>query len=187
MPKRQLRKNLLNQRQLIGNAECVQRSRLVQRQLLAREEYQSAELLALYAPIRNEVRTAEIFSAARVAGKKVCFPRVLDHTLEFVEVDGPEMLDSGAFGIDEPTGRNVRAVAEIDLMVVPGVGFDRCGYRLGYGQGYYDRAVSSGRPKVMAGLAYDFQVVDALPKEDHDVCLDLLIMDREVIEICIKP
>jgi 5-formyltetrahydrofolate cyclo-ligase len=156
---------------------------MIQQKLLARNEYHQAGLLALYSPIRNEVRTAEIFSAARSDGKRVCFPRVKDCTLEFVEVDSLEMLKPGAFGVAEPEGSLLRSISEVDLMIVPGVGFDRHGYRLGYGQGYYDRVFSSGRPKVTAGLAYEFQVVEKIPKENHDVSLDLLVMDTEVIEI----
>jgi len=183
MPKSSLRQKLLKQRQLIDETECLQRSRAVQQNLLTRAEYIDATTLALYVPIRNEVRTDDIFSAALAAGKKVCFPRVVGYSLEFVDVDGSGCFQPGCFGVSEPVGASIRPITEIELMVVPGVGFDRAGYRLGYGQGYYDRAVSVARPTVMAGLAYDFQVVDVLPKEEHDVCLDLLVMDSDVLVV----
>ncbi|PLX98615.1 MAG: 5-formyltetrahydrofolate cyclo-ligase [Desulfuromonas sp.] len=183
MPKNLLRQKLLKQRQRIDGSDCLRRSDVIQQALLNRPEYQDAELLALYAPIRNEVQTSALFSAARKVGKRVCFPRVQGDSLEFFEVDDCSALKPGSFGIAEPLDGKPVSVAAIDLMVVPGVGFDRLGYRLGYGRGYYDRLVNSGRPAVMAGLAYEIQIVEELPKEDHDVRLDLLVTDNGIIKI----
>lgn len=181
MPKRSIRQKLLMQRRLLAVAECSQRSRVVQQRLLATRAYDQASVLALYAPIHNEVQTEDVFAAALHDGKRVCFPRVQGAALEFIEVRDQASLQPGAFGILEPTGAEVLASADIDLVVLPGVGFDRTGYRLGYGQGYYDRTVPAEGSAVLAGLAYDFQVVDELPAEDHDICLDLLIVDSEVL------
>ena len=181
MPKRSIRQKLLKQRRLLEVGECRRQSRMIQRQLLGTAAYRHASVVALYAPIDHEVETADIFRAALHARKRVCFPRVKDRSLEFVEVAGPASLEPGAFGVAEPVGNAALATESIDLIVVPGVGFDRYGYRLGYGQGYYDRAVGCGSSAILAGLAYDFQVVDKLPAEDHDICLDLLVMDSAVL------
>lgn len=181
MPKRSIRQKLLTQRQLLADSECLQRSLLVQQRLLQTDEYRQASVIALYAPIHNEVQTADIFAAALQDGKQILFPRVEGASLSFIEVERLDSLMAGAFGVAEPVGAVVRPAASIELIVVPGVGFDRCGYRLGYGQGYYDRAVGVGCPAILAGLAYDFQIVDKLPAENHDIRLDLLVMDSEVL------
>ena len=70
---------------------------------------------------------------------------------------------------------------EIDLIIVPGIVFDLRGFRIGYGEGYYDRLLkSAGVPKI--GLAYEFQMRDKLPKESHDVCVDKIITENRIIE-----
>ncbi len=181
MPKRSIRQQLLKQRRLLDDETCLQQSVMVQQQLLSTDQYCQSEVVALYAPIHNEVLTNDLFSSAIRNQKKVCFPRVKHDSLQFLPVDKRSQLLPGAFGVDEPTGSNVVPFEEIDLIVVPGVAFDRSGYRLGYGQGYYDRAVGSADRAVLAGLAFDFQIVDELPKEEHDVRLDLLVTGSEIL------
>jgi 5-formyltetrahydrofolate cyclo-ligase len=181
MPKRSIRQKLLKQRRALTGAECRQFSHAAQQLLFATDVYSQASAVALYAPIHNEVLTAALFSSARQSGKKVCYPRVNGESLEFLVVEEEGDLLPGAFGVAEPTGTAIMPLDEISLVMVPGVAFDRSGYRLGYGRGYYDRTFGSTRQAVLAGLAYDFQVVDELPTEDHDVHLDLLVTSSKVL------
>ena len=181
MPKRSIRQKLLKQRRSLDGDACLQYSHQVQQKLLATEHYRQAKVIALYAPIHNEVLTNDLFDAALQDNKRVCFPRVEQNMLQFLQVDEESQLAPGAFGVDEPTGTKMVPIDEIDLVVVPGVAFDRSGYRLGYGQGYYDRAVGSADNAVLAGLAFDFQIVDELPTEEHDVRLDLLVTGSGVL------
>ncbi len=74
-------------------------------------------------------------------------------------------------------------MAKIDLIVLPGVAFDDNGIRLGYGLGCYDRALSEGGRSVLVGLAYDFQVVAALPQEEHDVPVDFIVTERRILSM----
>ncbi len=166
---------------MLGEQECLSHSAAAQRNFLASEAYLRASVLALYAPIHNEVQTAAIFDRALRDGKTVCFPRVSGEGLDFVAVAGPGDLSPGAFGIGEPRGTQVVAVTAIDTVVMPGIGFDRCGYRLGYGGGYYDRAIGTACPAELVGLAYDFQLVDELPTEEHDIRLDRIVAPSEVL------
>jgi 5-formyltetrahydrofolate cyclo-ligase len=138
-------------------------------------------VVALYAPIHNEVETDALLVAAFAGERQICYPRVDGESLVFIVITSPDDLVGGAFGILEPTGDKIVAPGDIDLAVVPGVGFDRSGYRLGYGGGYYDRAISAGRPNLLAGLAFDFQLVEKLPAEDHDICLDLAVTNTEML------
>ena len=181
MPKRSIRQNLLLQRRSLVSDERLRLSRSAQNRLIDTDLFRQARLIALYSPIHGEVETQTLLATALHNGRQVCFPRVNDETLEFVLVDGPGDLARGAFGVTEPVGTSVVAAAELDLAVMPGVGFDRSGFRLGYGGGYYDRAFSVGRPKRLAGLAFGFQLIEELPAEDHDVRLDLVVTDSEVL------
>jgi len=181
MPKRSIRQNLLKQRRALTGAECRQFSQAAQQLLLETDVYCQASVVALYAPIHNEVLTAELSRSARQNGKKVCYPRVNGESLEFLVVEAESRLVPGAFDVAEPVGTAIVPLEEIDLVMVPGIAFDRSGYRLGYGRGYYDRTFGFTRQAVLAGLAYDFQVVDELPIEEHDVNLDLLVTSSKVL------
>jgi 5-formyltetrahydrofolate cyclo-ligase len=93
------------------------------------------------------------------------------------------MLHRGAFSVPEPDGAcSVHSPEEADLIVVPGVAFDLRGRRIGYGKGYYDRALHQleGRGRLV-GFCYDFQVVDEIAAECHDVMMDLIVTERRVI------
>lgn len=186
MPKRIIRRELLERRQQLGDDECYRLSRLVQSQLFATDAYRDCRSIALYAQIRNEVQTTDVLRRALADGKQVCFPRVENEELVFVSVAGSESLQAGRFGVAEPVGNELVQTEEINLMLVPGVGFDRNGYRIGYGRGFYDRATRRRRPQQMIGLAYSFQLVEDLPAEDHDVRLDKLITETGIISFASK-
>ncbi len=157
---------------------CFALSHEAQERLLALEEFKRARTLALYSPIHNEVFTEEIFAVARGAGKRVFYPRVRELALDFVEVADRRHLAHGQFGILEPRGDTVFGVSELDLLILPGVAFDQIGHRLGYGKGFYDRALHQAAGScTLIGLCYEFQRVSALPFEAHDVCMDLVVTE----------
>jgi len=183
MPKQSIRRRLLQQRRSLQVSELASLGLDARQKLLALEEYVSARTVALYAPVHNEVDTWEIFSQALSAGKTVVFPAVTSAGLEFRSVAGKEELVPGSFGIFEPlAGCRLYDPADIDFFLVPGVAFDLCCRRVGYGKGYYDRALhqleGSGR---LAGFCYDFQILEEIPVSSHDVQMDLVITDRRVI------
>lgn len=181
MPKRSLREEMLLRRRHLAAATCLGRSLAAQRQLLSLPEFVAASTLALYCPTRNEVFTEEIFACACRVGKRVAYPRVRDAHLEFVAVTDPQALVPGAFGILEPAGEDLVPITGLDLIVVPGVAFDREGHRLGYGKGFYDRALRHVGSTVLVGLCFDFQLVDALPFEAHDVRMDMVVTDERTL------
>jgi len=184
MPKVSLRDRLLKQRQSLPGEVCLQLSLRAQDNLIAAPEFEAANSLALYSPIRNEVFTEKLFEAARARGKRVAYPRMRGDHLEFVPVDRLAALVPGRMGVLEPLDGEPLPLEELGLMVLPGVGFDRHGHRLGYGRGFYDRVLggSSGRP-VLAGLAYEEQVVERLPRDPHDVRIDLLVTEMHMWRI----
>ena len=99
-----------------------------------------------------------------------------------VPYTGPESVQTGAFGIIEPivTPQSVSIEREIDLIIVPGVAFDRQLNRMGRGRGFYDRLLSTlSVPKI--GIGYSFQLLDQIPVEEFDKKMDLVITEREII------
>jgi len=186
MPKRTLRQTILAQRRALSHEQWRLASQAAQERLLALEEFQRADCIALYAPLHNETDTAMILSVAFAAGKRVLYPAVCGAHMVFRQVEGIECLSQGCFGILEPcpTGTDHQA-DEADLIVVPGVAFDQAGHRIGYGKGFYDRFLQHpGRSAHLIGLCHDFQLIDGqIPAETHDIRMELIVTDQRLVRI----
>lgn len=182
MAKKSIREEMLSRRKCLGTAACMSLSLRIQQRLMATAEYLAADTLALYSPILNEVFTEEIFHDAIRRGKRAVYPRVGETGLEFVQVQSRRELRRGAFGILEPSGVDPVPLREIGLLVVPGVAFDRAGYRLGYGKGFYDRALHRREERgSLVGLGFEFQLISMLPTETHDVRMDLIVTEDRIL------
>ena len=183
MPKKKLRQTILAMRQTLSGLAVDSLSLLVQKQFIESEEFEKARTLALYAPIRNEVGTLLVFSEAVAAGKTVLFPIVSGDGLQFGRISCWDQLATGAFGIPEPD-RSLEQFEpeEADSIVIPGVVFDLKGNRIGFGKGYYDKAFHDfeGKGKLV-GFCYEFQLVEEIRGEPHDVMMDMLITEKRVI------
>jgi 5-formyltetrahydrofolate cyclo-ligase len=155
----------------------------VQSRFLASPYYQKARTVALCAPIRGEVPTRDILIAALADEKVVCYPlsHVHGRILSFRAITSESELEPGRLGVREPNSASeLVPVDQIDLFVVPGLGFTRDGKRLGRGGGYYDatlRAASQRSRRV--GLAFSDQVVGVLPTNQDDVDMDLVVTESE--------
>ncbi|MHC1697815.1 MAG: 5-formyltetrahydrofolate cyclo-ligase [Geobacteraceae bacterium] len=183
MPKRTLRRSMLARRKSLSPEEFRSASLCIQKAFLDTDNFKRARSVLVYSPINHEVDTALIVHVALDSGKKVFFPSVDGAELCFCEVQDLASLKEGAFGIMEPcvTG-TVCAPEEMDVLVVPGVAFDLKGHRIGYGKGYYDKAVHrlEGYGKLV-GICYDFQLVDEIFAEGHDVKMDLIITEKRIV------
>lgn len=146
--------------------------------------FESAKALLLYSSHKGEVHTESIIRSALSLGKRVALPAVMkeSHGLGLYEIKSMDELAPGAFGILEPPKEQSREVKpeKIDIAVVPGVCFDRRGFRIGYGMGYYDKLLGI-IPGRKIGLAYSFQIVDAVPDEMHDVAMDEILTENGII------
>ena len=183
MPKQKLRQMMLARRRALADSEAKESSMIIQKAFIASAEFRNARMVALYAPIQNEVDTIDVFVEALASAKTVLFPVVRGEILEFRSVLTPDMLQKGALGIPEPDAScAVHDPSEADVFVIPGIAFDMKGKRIGYGKGFYDRSVHhlEGQGKLV-GFCYDFQLMDAIVEEPHDVLMDLLITDKRVI------
>lgn len=183
MPKRTLRAATLAHRRGLTPQQVASQSLALQERFLELPEFQAARVLALYAPIHHEVETAAVAKAALSAGKKLLYPRVVGQDLDFCQVGAPSDLTPGKFGILEPAGEPCDP-ATADLIVVPGVAFDLCGRRIGYGKGFYDRSLHrlEGRGRLVA-FCYDFQLVQEIVGEPHDVTMDLIVTELCVVRV----
>jgi 5-formyltetrahydrofolate cyclo-ligase len=140
-------------------------------------EFASARTVALYCALPDEASTAEMLSRWRGL-KRLVLPVVLaGGKMIFCEYGGAESLASGTFGILEPTLGATVPPSEIDLMIVPGVAFDRAGGRLGRGGGFYDRYLShpAAAHIYKVGLCRFGALVPKVPTEPHDVAMDVVV------------
>ena len=179
-----LRQTMLAKRRALEPDARRAASAAAQNALLRSQAWRAARTVFLYCATRNETDTDMLLSAALREGKILLLPKC-DPARPGVMRAAPclalERLVPGKFGILEPADLDdgeTRDIPEPDLIVVPGVAFDRFGGRLGYGGGYYDRFIAglAGSP-FLAGLAYAFQVVDALPLEPWDMSVHALCLD----------
>ena len=154
----------------------------IQNNLLASSISASAASVVLYAPIQNEVDTGLLLSSWLASGKAVFLPRVARDrvSIEIVQVFGPDDLAGSALGIPKPHGEAVTTPLERPVLIVPGGAFSSNGDRIGRGGGHYDRFISQQGPAVRVGLAYSFQLLDDLPRDEWDQRMDFIITETAV-------
>ena len=142
-----------------------------------------ASEVAVFASLGGEVDTGPLIRSAAKAGKIVLLPRTLGvGQLEFAAIDESEALVPGPFGIREPLAScPVRPLSGADLMLVPGLAFDRHGGRLGRGAGYYDRALAgAGRARPLClGIGFALQLVERVPMTPLDARMDGVVTEEE--------
>lgn len=169
--KQDLRRQLLRRRGAIDQSDRAAAAAAVQQWVMETAEWQTAATVLAYAASGSELVTGPLLTAALAAGKRLTLPRVdEDGDLSLHAVADPAHLVPGFRDILEPSPGLLRVgVGEVDLALVPGVGFDRRGGRLGYGGGFYDRLLADhGWRCPIWGLAFACQIVDRLPLEGHD-------------------
>ncbi len=151
--------------------------------LTALPAWTAAETLLAYAASASELPTRPLLEAALAAGKRLCLPRVDGEGLILHRVTALGELRPGYRGILEPPpAAPVVAPAEVDLALVPGVGFDRHGVRLGQGGGHYDRLLARLPARcTVCGLAFACQVVARLPHAAHDRPVALVVTEEGAI------
>lgn len=142
--------------------------------------FMKAKTVLFYASISSEVETFAMMQEAIRLRKKVALPSVekIKKTMIPRVIDSLETIKPGQYGILEPiaTADNAVDVNDLDAVIVPGIAFDKQGNRLGRGVGYYDRFLSTLNDRTTTiGIAFDFQIVDRLPVEPHDVTLDCIL------------
>lgn len=184
----ELRKRFKEIRRGLKEEEVKLRSERVLSNLYTLDEFQSATCVAIYLPKKGsgEVDTSPLL--ALIGKKKILVPVTIagSNELKFSEVLHEEELVLSELGIPEPKPSCYRFVSpsEIQLVLVPGICFDKHGRRLGFGRGCYDRFLREARKvnegMVAIGLAYDFQVVEEIPPSEVDEKVDMLATETKI-------
>ena len=180
--KKQIRKELLRKLNSQAREKALKKSSIIKEKLFSLPEFKKSKFVMLYASKSNEVNTKTIIDEALKMGKRVVLPRctsqkgIVPKEIRNTHTD----LEKGIYGIRQPREcqRSLQP-RKINLIVVPGVAFDKQNRRLGRGKGYYDRFLKKlPRNKISIGLAFDFQIVENLPEDSHDIPVSKVITDR---------
>lgn len=181
--KKQIRDEAIRRRDRLTEKERTAKSSAIFHRLVQLPALISAKVIMVYAAMRSEVDTSALIQWAWDHSKTVGFPVAVPSMRELVvvPVTAFEQLRPGTFGVLEPDpAAGVLRPQEIDVVIVPGVAFDPRGYRIGYGAGYYDRFL----PKVKGlavGIAFSEQIYPMIPAAVHDVPVDLIVTDQQVL------
>ncbi len=172
--KNKLRKELKEKRKKLSPEYINQKSELIYKKIIESEIYQKSNIIMSYCSIQNEVDTLKINKKILEDGKRLIVPYI-DREKDIiipVEIKKEEELIIGKYNIMEPKNKEKKISKEkIELILVPAVGYDKVGNRIGFGGGYYDKFMSDYKG-IKIGLAYSFQIIDEIKSEHHDIKLD---------------
>lgn len=178
--KQEIRKILKKKRGMLTVSRILLYSHQILEKLLAEPMYQQADVILAYMSFASEVDTRYLIEKALQQGKQVAVPRCTDReTMEFYYITSRTQLSPGSYGIMEPTtSEKVDATdGKQYLCLVPGIGFDLEGNRLGYGGGYYDRYFKRYPDIGRIMLAYEMERVDRLPRESFDMPVQIILTE----------
>ena len=189
--KRALRETVLGRRDGLAGGERRAAGAALTARLSALPAVAAASAVLCFASFRSEVDTTPFMAWCRRRGVAVGLPVIVGpHHMEAFAVDDPRRdLAPGRFGIPEPRpGLPAVEPATFDVVIVPGSAFDCDGGRMGYGGGFYDTFLSRMRDDALRiGVCFEVQVVDEVPRESHDLCVDLLVTEDRTIATGCRP
>ena len=183
--KTDVRNDYLERRAALPAEERAVLDEKICRNLLSTVSYRFADTVLMFYPVRGEIDLRPVMRAALAAGKQVAFPRTNpeDRTMDFYFVTSEADFENGNYGIPEPKSEALFDPAtSLDrhvLCLVPGVVFDKSGYRIGYGGGYYDRFLGRCRASTL-GVAYHSFIIPNVPHGRFDVSVDVIVSERGV-------
>ncbi|HOK49772.1 MAG TPA: 5-formyltetrahydrofolate cyclo-ligase [Sedimentibacter sp.] len=178
--KKELRKKILGIRNKMPKEDVENNSRIIMNKIIGLKTYKQSKVIFVYMDFKNEVMTSDLIKHMLAEKKRVVIPYTdIVNTLVIPsEITEEADLKLSPFGYNEPKKIMPVDVEEIDLVLVPGVVFDKNLNRIGFGKGYYDRILKNLKPGAKKiGLAHDFQVLDEIPAEDHDIKMDMIITE----------
>lgn len=176
MDKETLRREMRKKRSSFDKALLERYSEQIYEKLLGLDDINKAKTILTYVSIGSEVDTHRLIKTLLSLGKKVCIPVVSGRDLSLSYMESFDDLVPSKLGILEPAHNKFKPCSEgeVDVVIVPGLAFDKKGFRIGYGGGYYDRLL----PRLSAvkiGICYDFCIVDYVFPKHHDVSVDCVI------------
>jgi 5-formyltetrahydrofolate cyclo-ligase len=184
--KKQVRSMVKQTLSYMTDKEYQERSAQIATKLFNHPAWKDATTIGITVSRRREIDTFFIIEHAWNEGKKIAVPKCVlkNNGLDFRELTSFDQLEVVYMDLKEPSLLKTQAVdaEKIDLLIVPGLAFDRSGYRIGYGGGYYDRYLSTYANKTLA-LAFECQIVEKLPREPFDLPVEEIITEEKIYAV----
>ncbi len=183
--KKLLRKTIAEKRKKLSWDEVSLKSKRVGEKFFALPEFEKSQKIMFYLSFNQEVSTEAMVERSIKLKKQVLVPKIQEQDLSIWSISGRDQCVPNQWGIPEPEekrgAKRFPFWLEIELIVIPGLAFDRLGRRLGFGKGYYDRFLKRFTPDTFTlGLAFDFQVVENIPVTADDFSLDCVVSETKV-------
>jgi len=183
MDKNTLREDLLEKRKKLEKNEIIKKGNVIKEKLFSLEEYKKAKTVMFFVSFGKEIYTHDmVLEALQNKNKTVVIPKIVGFELVPSIIETFAGLERSSYGILEPINVHELDMNRIDIIIVPGIGFDKEGHRIGFGKGYYDRFLKKTKA-LKIGLSMDFQIVDKIQNDEWDIPMDIVITEKRVIRI----
>lgn len=184
--KKQIREYIKREKTKLTEEQIIEKSRCIIENVIKLPEYKDAECIFTYVNFNEEVITTAFIDESLRRRKHVFVPKVFrekNSFMEFIEIEDLSELEAGYMGVPEPI-KGLEAVTKCreGLLIMPGLAFDRQFHRIGYGGGFYDRFLSAPHDFKTVAVAYDFQLMDMIPYERHDLKPQIIITNQEILK-----
>lgn len=176
--KQQIRAVLKEKRNHLSEQKIIDYSGRICEILSELPFWEESSILYFYYPLGKEVNLLSLAQQVLEQGKTVAFPKTDGTHMDFYQVSALSAFQKGAFGIMEPVEKKP-LLEKKPLVLVPGVGFDYNGRRIGYGKGFYDRYFQRFLECTRIGIAYDCQIMEELPADDYDVPMEMVVTEKQ--------
>ena len=173
--KKALRAQIRVRKRAMTIEEIEERSAKLVEKFLASDAYKNAKTVYGYLPYNQEVRTTKAMEQVLRDGKSLALPKIYGDRMDFIVVTDLSQVEKGYCGIPEPIHDAPLGSDETSLVLMPGMAFDREGHRMGYGGGFYDKFLEREPNHPTIALCYEFQLLDHLDVEAHDIPVDEVI------------
>ncbi|MFH1457681.1 MAG: 5-formyltetrahydrofolate cyclo-ligase [Candidatus Omnitrophota bacterium] len=178
LTKRQIRSRIICRLKTQKEADRDRKSKIIRNKLLRTQIFRKAKIVMFYIAFGDEVETQDMIKAAIKLGKIVTVPVCIHRKVALRPgiLDESIKLQRGPYGVCEPSTKRFIPLKDLDIVIVPGLAFDKKGNRLGRGKGYYDRFLKMLPKKIPTiGLAFDFQILPKVPAKTHDINVNRII------------
>ena len=178
----------MKKRNTLSEREIHKRSLLIQLAVISLPVFKAAKVVGAYYPRGSEANTLDILNKVLEEQKILALPVTLGDKIFFYKIshhmkhfNGDQMILS-RFGTKEPPPSPANLIDDIDLLIVPGIAFDRNGYRIGYGRGFYDRYLQRKKYVFSVGLGFELQLLDeTLPHEKFDQRVNAVVTEEKIV------
>ena len=182
MTREEIRSEVRKKRKAVSGIQVAEMSLRICEKIVALPEYIRAKRVLCYAAMPDEVQTKGILWAIAHSGRELYLPVVRKGGgMDAVRVTEDTVMKPDPMGVEAPVSDDILPPEALDLVLVPGIAFDRAGNRLGFGKGYFDRFLTRCRCP-MVGLAYELQLVDAIQATPHDVPMSKIVTESAVYD-----